>query len=209
MARSTHTNLTDVFTTPVRPRYPIRTRTGPIRAHPPRTRRTLADAAFWRPSRAGHMNVSRLPSWPTTARSLRLPRPAAAICRHTARSVPPGQSTPSTPYPPTRPPARTGHLARNAAHGEIYGCQHPDDPIGLNPVTKHQASAPPGTRPSSPLGPWPQSPDQPVTKCGDAIVGCVVMTRFQVVGRSYILDVHATRMSASQVNDMLVIYFRT
>ncbi len=55
--------------------------------------------------------------------------------QHTAQTAPPGQSRLSVRYPPTRPPASdwARKAASIAAYREMYGYDHPDDPIGPEP----------------------------------------------------------------------------
>ncbi len=75
---------------------------------------------------------------------------------HAAKTRPAWAVTRARPGPRrTRPPGRdgSGRRPRSAAYREMYGYDHPGDPIGPEPARTPPTSGPPGTKPSSPSAP--------------------------------------------------------
>ena len=151
MTRGTDANLAFVFTTPPkvgRPaaRHPGRPRAGPLRAHPPRTRRVPARPA--RPAgRAARTRGSRSPCsptcWTATAPSYRPRRPGDAIWpmlttwASSTRSGPPRPAAPATTgtaswsWPRSQPGHRQplSHQAR-----WLFRTLHAAELAGLDPA---------------------------------------------------------------------------
>jgi hypothetical protein len=77
---------------------------------------------------------------------------ARRLGQHTARTAPTWAITALDPVPGD-PAARHDweHKASEiAAYREMYGYEHPSDPIGPNLAARYQVSGPPGTRRSRP-----------------------------------------------------------
>jgi hypothetical protein len=106
--------------------------------------------------------TERVPDLPDPGRRAYLAEIAAMmdgrkqrLGEHAAQAAPAWALTALGPIPGDQA-GRHGWEQRAASIGayrEMYGYQHPGDPIGPNPATTPPTSAPPGTKPSSPSAP--------------------------------------------------------